>query len=59
MGLVIVISMTPPAIAVETDSAQVTEAISFAPVPCLLSLEELSTKVEEQVLITWNGLNGY
>lgn len=51
-------SMTPAAIAAETDSAQATETISFTPVSCLLSLEELSTKVEEQVLITWNGLNG-
>ena len=50
-------SMTPPISALETEQVQETEAISFKPVNCLLSLEELSDKVQEQVAIAWNGPN--
>jgi hypothetical protein len=51
--------MTPPISAVEIEQVQETEAISFKSVNCLLSLEELSDKVQEQVAITWNGPNAF
>ena len=50
--------MTPATTFPETQATATEEAISFSSVSCLLSLDELSTKVEEQVMITWNGLNG-
>ena len=49
--------MTPPVSLLETKQLNDSEVISFTPVNCLLSLEELATKVQEQVDIAWNGLN--
>jgi hypothetical protein len=42
----------------ETEQKVVSKVPSFVPVSCLLSLEELSAKIEEQVTIAWNGPNG-
>jgi len=49
--------MTPPVSMLETKQFNDTEVISFTPVNCLLSLEELAGKVQEQVDIAWNSLN--
>lgn len=46
-----------PITATEAQTAPTIEALSFEPVNCLLTPEELSQKIEEQIFITWNGIN--
>ena len=49
--------MTPPVSVLETKELNTTDVITFTPVNCLLSLDELGAKVKEQVDIAWNGMN--
>ncbi len=49
--------MTVATLSPQVEQDKVVNSIVFAPVPCLLSIEELSIKVDEQVSITWNGPN--
>ncbi|MCX5943476.1 MAG: hypothetical protein NTU65_10540 [Cyanobacteria bacterium] len=49
--------MAPLVSVLETKQLTDNEVISFTPVNCFLSLEELAGKVQEQVDIAWNGGN--
>ncbi|MFM7314367.1 MAG: hypothetical protein ACKO0M_14595 [Cyanobium sp.] len=52
--------MTPSAMAQSSEiqpPALGGDAINFTPIPCLLTVEELDEKRDEQFTIIWNGIN--
>lgn len=40
-------------------SVEKSSEILFESVPCLLTVEELEEKIDEQFTVTWNGINTY
>ena len=40
-------------------SVEKSSEILFESVPCLLTVEELEEKIDEQFTVIWNGINTY